>query len=86
MPPLLAIGSGGFLYLSATTHHRKEHMTNAANEALRKLRALQKYSCPQTHHAIQKILKKLHVQDYTDVVLAIEVPIEAPTSQPGGDL
>ncbi len=49
-------------------------MTQAALEALKKIRALNKYPCSQTPHAIQKILKQLHVAEYTAVVLALETP------------
>jgi hypothetical protein len=47
-------------------------MSPAASEALRKIWAIQKYPCPQTPHAIQKILKQLHVADYMAVVDALE--------------
>ena len=47
-------------------------MTNAALEALQKIHNLNKYPCPQTPHAIQKILKALHVADYMAVVEVLE--------------
>lgn len=50
-------------------------MTQAALEALRKIQALNKYPCPQTPHAIQKILKTLHVADYMAVVEVLEAPV-----------
>jgi hypothetical protein len=47
-------------------------MSPAAKVALQRIWALQKYPCPQTPHAIQKILKTLHVADYIAVVEALE--------------
>ena len=72
--PFTNLVGGAFccLYLHCRTTERSENMTNAASEALRKIRALQKYPCPQTPHAIQKILKQLHVADYMAVVEALE--------------
>jgi hypothetical protein len=52
-------------------------MTNAASEALRKIQALNKYPCPQTPHAIQKILKQLNVADYMVVVNELEPRLES---------
>lgn len=49
-------------------------MSPAALEALRKITVLNKYPCLQTPHAIHKILKQLHVADYTAVDLALETP------------
>ena len=46
-------------------------MTNTALEALRTVRALKKYACPQTPLAIQKILKNLNLPDLTSVVTAL---------------
>lgn len=67
--------------LFATPHYRKEHMTKAALEALIRIRNLNKYPCPQTPHAIQKILKALHVADYMAVVQALENPVPTPDPQ-----
>jgi hypothetical protein len=43
-----------------------------AQEALKTIRALRKYPAPQTPIAERKILKELSVQDYIDVVKALE--------------
>jgi hypothetical protein len=49
-----------------------KQLSTAATEALRIIRALRKYPAPQTPIAERKVLKNLSVQDYTDVVMALE--------------
>jgi len=53
---------------------KMKQLSPAATEALRIIRALRKYPTPQTPIAERKVLKNLSIQDYTDVVLAIEEP------------
>jgi hypothetical protein len=48
-------------------------LTPAAQTAVTTIRKLQKYPIPQTTQlAIQRVLKNLSLQDYTQVVLELE--------------
>ena len=49
-----------------------KQLSPAAIEALHIIRTLRKYPAPQTPIAERKALKNLSIQDYTDVVLALE--------------
>ena len=59
-------------------------LTTRAEEALRKIRILQKYDHPQTPLAITRVLKTLNTVDCTQVVLELETPTVVTSPTAGG--